>query len=99
MRDNVKKILNHIVEELCRRVKAPYPPPDATKYDVDDFTWTEEELENFRKWLSDYLYSIPMFKRRGKKYIAKEVEYFIFQYGWDYDKETKKTEEQDDHRC
>jgi hypothetical protein len=75
-----KKYFDLIATELCRRVGVGYPPPN--KINPQDYEWTQEEEDDFRKWLTKYLKSRTMFKEMGNKYIEKEVEWFIFQYGW-----------------
>lgn len=92
-RKTISEVMDSCVKELCRRVNAPFPPPEGVRYEVDDFTWTEAEQDDFAKWLGDYLYSLSMFKYKGKKNIAKEVSWFIFMYGWKCEEKTKETEE------
>ncbi len=73
-----------IATELCKRVGLTFPPPEGTKYEVDAATWTEAEENDFREWLTGYLKTVSPYKRMGKPYIKKEVNWFIFQYGWKY---------------
>lgn len=73
-----------IAAELCRRVGLAYPPPKGTVYETDAATWTEAEESDFRDWLTAYLKTVPRYKRMGKSYIRKDVEWFVFQYGWKY---------------
>ena len=71
---------NVIATELCRRVGVEYPPPK--KLNVEDYEWTQEEEDDFEKWMTNYLKTVPSFRRMGLPYIKKEVDWFIFQYGW-----------------
>lgn len=73
-----------IAAELCRRVGLAYPPPEGTKYEVDAATWTLAEESDFREWLIAYLKTVQPYKRMGRRYTLKEVEWFIFQYSWKY---------------
>jgi hypothetical protein len=76
----VKKVFDVVVTELCRRVGLKYPPEQQVA--PQDYEWPQSEEDDFRKWLTDYLKSVQPFKRMGVKYIKKEVDYFMFQYGW-----------------
>jgi hypothetical protein len=73
-----------IANELCRRVGLAFPPPEGTKYEVGDAQWTEAEENDFRGWLTGYLKTVPGWKQRSKREIKREVDWFIFQYGWKY---------------
>lgn len=81
---NKKEIFDVIATELCRRVKLTYPPPEGSKYKVDAATWTKVEEDDFREWMKKYLLTIPSFRRMGVRYIKKEIEWFVFQFGWKY---------------
>ena len=78
------EVFDVVAGELCLRVGLKYPPPVGTKYEVDAATWTEENEDHFREWLTSYLKTVPRFKSMGKAYIKKEVDWFVFQYGWKY---------------
>lgn len=78
------KTVGIAVTELCRRVNLPWPPPEGTKYEVDQATWTEAEENDFKEWLIAYLKTVPIFKRMGMKYLKREADWFIFQYSWKY---------------
>uniref|UniRef100_A0A6M3XPN1 Uncharacterized protein n=1 Tax=viral metagenome TaxID=1070528 RepID=A0A6M3XPN1_9ZZZZ len=75
-----QEIFDFIAAELCRRVGCPWPPEH--KVEVDDYTWTLAEEEDFRQWIATYLKTTPLFKRRGKKEIMREADWIIFQYSW-----------------
>jgi len=77
-----KEVFEVLAKELCRRVNAEYPPPEGTIIKPTDYSWTETEECDFKEWMKKYLFTAPMFKQRGKQYIAKEADWFIFQYGW-----------------
>ena len=76
----VKTVFDAAVTELCRRVGITYPPEHKTA--PQDYEWTQAEEDDFRKWLTGYLKKSQPFKRMGVRYIKKEVDYFMFQYGW-----------------
>lgn len=78
----INEVSEFIAEELCRRVGARFPCIDGMKYKTDDYTWTREEEDEFRKWIISYLSTLSMFKRLGKKRIRKEADWIIFQYSW-----------------
>ena len=78
------KTFDAVAAELCRRVGLPYPPPKGTKYKVSLRAWTKAEENDFREWLMAYLCTLPPYKRMGKTYIKKEIDWFLFQYGWKY---------------
>jgi hypothetical protein len=82
MKDKIKEISDTISAELCKRVNAPYPPPDTIKYNTDDYSWTQEEEDDFAKWLFSYLVTKQPFKRLGKKRTRREVDWIIFQFAW-----------------
>jgi len=87
--------LREVITEMCRRVGA-----DPTSFDFKNnswymqYNWTEQECEQFRKWLSDYLYNNakarrelmnwPIKRRKETDRLANE---FVFMYGWKYYKE------------
>ena len=78
------KTFDAIATELCKRVGLAFPPPPGTKYEVSDASWTFEQENDFREWMMGYLKSIPGWRRRSKAEIKREIEWFIFQYGWKY---------------
>lgn len=79
---DAKEIFDVLAAELCQRVGLDYPPPVGSKYEVTDATWTETDQNDFIEWMRKYLSKTQPFKRMGKKYIEKEIQWFIFQYGW-----------------
>jgi hypothetical protein len=87
---SITQIFDDCAVELCRRVGLCYPPSEKDKpYKVDDATWTIEEEQDFAEWMKKYLKSCSRFKIMGKNHISKEVDFFLFSYGWKYKKEEK----------
>ena len=95
-----EKFSNHLViilKEMCKRVGVDY---DKVYFYKDgwysEHTWTEEEYDDFRKWLLDYLYNstearkqIMTFPYTTKKQIKKAVDMFGLQYGWKFTREVR----------
>jgi hypothetical protein len=81
MDDEIKKVFDVLATELCRRVGCPYPQP-GKQIQPTDYEWTAEDEEDFRVWVMKYLKKVPYFKRMGKRYIERELEWFIFNYSW-----------------
>jgi hypothetical protein len=82
--------LNTVLKEMCHRVGA-----DFNKIDFPsggwflEATWTQEEEEDFKKWLADYIYNnkearkeITSYRTNTKKNARQFAEQFIFNYGW-----------------
>ncbi len=82
MKTSMTKIIHDLSVELCRRVGANFPPPPGKQIGPTDYEWTEAEEESYEAWLIEYLLKIPMFRRLGKRYVKKEAEWFMFNYGW-----------------
>lgn len=79
---DIQETFDTAATELCRRVGLPYPPPSGKTYGVNDAEWTAEEEADFKAWLIDYLKTVPAFKRMGMRYVKKEADWFMFQFGW-----------------
>jgi hypothetical protein len=79
-----------ILKEMCKRVKAPYSKIDFKSKDwFLDYTWTEEQQEDFIIWLNKYLYNskeareeIMAIPQRSKESIDRVSRWFILMYGW-----------------
>jgi len=86
----MSEITNALSTELCKRVGLEYPPP----YEVapTDYEWTQAEEDDFVQWMKQFLLTVPMFKRMGKRHINKEISWFIFQYGWKIKEESNGQE-------
>ena len=83
--------LKVIIKEMCKRVKAPYTQINFGQPGWQAlFEWTEEENEDFKNWLINYLYKAPAKTRRAilgnniknKKYLTEAVAYFMLNYSW-----------------
>lgn len=89
MNEEVKIVLT----EMCRVVGADYDSIDFHKERwFTQYSWTNEQENEFRVWLEDRLYKLPKNKRaefmtfpsKNKKIISETVGWFIFNYGWTY---------------
>lgn len=82
--------LEPILREMCRRVGADYDSIDF----VDSswylgHAWTEEEANEFIKWLGEYFYqntrarqALFRIPRKTKKRCMDAAKEFEFRYGW-----------------
>ena len=82
MNQDNKKTFDILAAELCRRVKAPYPPPEGKPIKPQDYEWTQAEEDDFKKWMKEYLLSVPGWRQMGTRFIKKEIEWFVFNFGW-----------------
>jgi hypothetical protein len=82
--------LKAILINMCETVGADF---NKIKFNTKKwflkFLWTEEEENNFRNWLENYLYQEPKARkelmslpRKNKKLIKNVVDEFLFMYGW-----------------
>lgn len=78
--------LKEIMLEMCRRVGADYDKIDFKKEGwFRDYTWTEEEQEDFHQWLGNKLveWKCAMKRKyRGQPHGYYEASKFILDYGW-----------------
>jgi hypothetical protein len=77
---NEKETIDALATELCRRVGAPYPSPKPIK--PTDYTWSQEQEDDYRAWAVNLLKSKGPLKRMGKKYINAVMDTFLGNYGW-----------------
>ena len=93
-----KKFSKHLViilKEMCKRVGADYNKVYFHKEGwFSKYTWTEEEYNDFLKWLVDYLYKsndarkeLMEYNYKTKKHIKKAVDMFGLCYGWKFKRE------------
>jgi len=67
------------------------PDGDNWRWPYEKYTWREDEEEDFRKWLVDYVYKNK--KKLGMSYMTKkqirekEVPYWLLQFAWRYENE------------
>jgi hypothetical protein len=84
---NYEKTTEMCLKEMFKRVRESYPNKDIT--DKPEWwrtrTWTEEEENDFRKWMGKLLK-----KRHGwhKAMIDREVSMFLLMWGWSYEKKS-----------
>ena len=86
--ENMTEELKTILNEMCSRVNAN---PEEIDFKSSDwylkYTWTEEEQDDFIKWLSDFLYNNSKVRKvfsvsKSKKYCNKVSGKFVSNYGW-----------------
>lgn len=79
-----KQLMDRCLKELFKRVgvKGKSKIDKLTKLDewYTIYTWSEEEQDNFSKWMKKYL-------KRNKKFwsdkqLDMEVSMFVLNYGW-----------------
>lgn len=82
--------IQEVLSKMCEMV--------GTKIEDIDFndeewyythTWTDNQQEEFKKWLVDYLHKkhsarklLTMVRTKDKKLLEKAASSFIFNYGW-----------------
>ena len=82
---------NRIKKKLCSYVGADYKEIDwentADPY-YWKYTWTNEQEEDFKNWLADYLYSSKQARMiyrtppRNKKQCKECAYWFTWNHGW-----------------
>lgn len=86
------KYLAPILQEMCKRVDAPYDEIDFKKEGwFMDYEWTEKEEDSFEEWLVEYMHKNNKARRelmtlssKNKKYLKEFAQWFVFDYGWKY---------------
>lgn len=86
----MEKHLQKILREMCRRVGADFNEMDFRRENwFLDYTWKEEDEENFKEWLESYFRSskeareeIMAIPSKNKNFIKEAVRMFILSYGW-----------------
>jgi len=94
-----------VFEELCRRVGATledleFIPEDSPrrgwKFPVHQFTWIEEEKNDFGKWMVEFVFRhrrVFGFSYATRKMIRNRfVAYWLLDFGWKYKKEERENE-------
>jgi len=82
--------LDKILKEMCKRVGANFKEIDFKGPDwYTQYSWTEEEQEDFQNWMIDYLYNnvkarneIMEHPVKNKQIITKLVGWFTLDFGW-----------------
>lgn len=79
------KEMDEIFQEMCKRVGAPVEVVDSSLYWFNEYEWTEEEQEDFKKWLIGYL------KKHRKGFglegatdsrVEHTANLYILNFGW-----------------
>ena len=86
-----------VLKEMCRIVKAKYKDIDFHKnHWYQKYKWTEDEEKDFRKWLTEYVFSnkearweLSTIRYKDKKQCKKFAADFTWNYGWKYKGELK----------
>lgn len=78
--------LKIILDEMCSRVGAKDIDFEENEWYLK-YSWTEEEQEDFRKWLADFFYNNSKVRRvfhiiKSKRECNKASGMFILNYGW-----------------
>lgn len=86
------KHLTIILTEMCKRVNVKFEDVDFKEKEwFMKHSWTEEEQDDFKKWLVDYWYSNKEARkemlssggiRRTKKKLKDIAAWFLLDYGW-----------------
>lgn len=84
----MEKHLKIILEEMCSRVEAKNV--DFKKKDwFWEKSWSEDEQEDFRKWMVEYLMEnkearleLMRYPRKIKKNIDRFTKIFVLNFGW-----------------
>jgi hypothetical protein len=82
--------LTVILKEMAQRVKTNY---ETFPWSIDDWyqinDWTEDEQNDFHKWLTEYFYKNSKARKellrtsiKNKEICKKAANDFIFRYGW-----------------
>lgn len=81
-----------VIKKMCNMVGADYRKINfkGNKWFMK-YSWTEEQQEEFKKWMEDYLYKSSDARRgimihniKNKKIIKETVAFFVFNYGWKF---------------
>ena len=92
MKEEFSESLIVILKEMCRRVGATYEDIDFEKEGwFREYEWTENEEEDFKKWLVNYLYNSTKARRelttighKNKKWCQTFADFWSFNYCWKY---------------
>ena len=86
---NMPEELKTILNEMCSRVNAN---PEEIDFKSSDwylkYTWTEEEQDDFIKWLADFLHTNNKARKlfniigKSKKRCKHGAMLFVSNYGW-----------------
>lgn len=87
--ENMTEELKTILNEMCSRVNAN---PEDIDFKSSDwylkYTWTEEEQDDFIKWLADFLHTNNKARKlfniigNAKKSCNRGAMFFVSNYGW-----------------
>ena len=84
------KPINYVLRKMCQSVDVDWKKVDFQERDwYWKHTWTIEDQNEFKTWLSDLLYTdtkvrnqIMQHPIRNKTICRKTADWFVFQYGW-----------------
>lgn len=87
--EKMNKSLITVLKKMCNIVNADFNKIDFKKDRwYHEYSWTEKEEKNFRKWLSKFIYDNKKARedlthcRKNQKDIKIFVNIFLFNYGW-----------------
>jgi hypothetical protein len=84
------KHLDIILKKMCEEVGADFEKIDFKKDRwFLDYTWSEEDEEEYTEWLTNYLYKnqearkeLTVIGLKNKKRCRECAKMFVFNYGW-----------------
>ena len=87
--------LHIILGNMCRYVEGNYWKIDFSSNQwFQEYTWDNEKEEHFKKWLTDYFYSMRAAQKEfygrtnmKKKECENAAAEFVFNYGWSLSKQ------------
>ena len=90
MEDKFREQTKVVLLEMCKRVGADYDKIDFKKLNwFWEHRWTQEQEDDFIKWLSSYLLknkdarnALMQFPDKAKKRTREFAESFVYNYGW-----------------
>lgn len=87
--------LSIVLQKMCEYVGADYNKIDFSKENwYSEYSWSEKKQDEFINWMVDYLYNNNKARKeilafshiKKKSKIRESVNWFVFNYGWAYEK-------------
>jgi len=79
----------NILKKMCDVVDAPISVVNSSDDWYNKYTWTKIQQDDFRDYLTQYLYDnskarseIMSYPRKNKKNCKEVADWFVFGYGW-----------------
>jgi hypothetical protein len=88
----MNKQLKEILTEMFLRVNQKFSEDLVKEPDwYLEFTWTEQEQEDFKKWLIEYLknnkesrYELMSIPNKSQRFLESFANEFLLNYGWKF---------------